>query len=204
MCEIDLTNPPGADLSCWTDWGKFYNLACRSSPRLTKGEFLGLFVKCDSCALINTHLTFHKHYCCIDASDAILSGDVKLNRLEGEEEQRKKTQRWNTQRKDARRNTGRSVRRTWTNGNANTTKGAMPQTQPLKCAKRERWLRRKRATERECVCGHQEEQRVRNGAQMRDLKLVICKDSAGYKYSKCVSTRSKYINGIVWNASEVR
>ena len=26
---------------------------------------------------------------------------------------------------------------------------------------------------------------------------VICKDCVGYKYSKCISTRSKYINGIV-------
>jgi hypothetical protein len=69
MCEIDLTNPPGADLSRRTDWGKFYNLACRDSPGLTEGEFLGLFVKCDSCALINTHLTFHKHYCCAQTVD---------------------------------------------------------------------------------------------------------------------------------------
>ena len=67
--EADLTNPPGVDLSRRTDWGKFYNLACTDSPGLTEEEFLGLFVKCDGCGLINTHLMFNRHYCCPQTVD---------------------------------------------------------------------------------------------------------------------------------------
>ena len=69
--ETDLTNYPGrgVDLSRRTDWGKFYDLACTDSPGLTEEEFLGLFIKCDSCALINTHLMFHRHYCCPQTVD---------------------------------------------------------------------------------------------------------------------------------------
>ena len=63
MCGVDLTDQPCVDLSHRTDWGKFYNLACMDNPGLTEEEFLGLFVKCDSCAHINTHLLFNMHDC---------------------------------------------------------------------------------------------------------------------------------------------
>ena len=55
MCGVDIMDQPCVDLSYQTDWGKFYNLACMDNPRLTEEEFLGLFVKCDSCACINMH-----------------------------------------------------------------------------------------------------------------------------------------------------
>ena len=53
----------GVDLSGRTDWRKFDKLDCMDNPGLTEEEFLGLFVKCDACALITTHLMFHKHHC---------------------------------------------------------------------------------------------------------------------------------------------
>jgi hypothetical protein len=63
-------DPPSAapeservDLSVRTDWRRFVKLDSMDRPGLTEEEFLGLFVKCDACALITTHLMFHKHHC---------------------------------------------------------------------------------------------------------------------------------------------
>lgn len=69
MCGVDLTDQQSVDWSCRTDWGKFYNLASMDNPGLTEEEFLGLFVKCDSCALINTHLLFNMHDCSPQMAD---------------------------------------------------------------------------------------------------------------------------------------
>ena len=52
---------------------------------------------------------------------------------------------------DAMQDTRHSMQQTQTTGNANATKGAMPQTQPSKCAKHKQRLRHKRQ-ERESVC----------------------------------------------------
>ena len=54
-----------------------------------------------------------------------------------------KMQRQNMQHRDTRHNAGCSVQWTQTIGNANDTKGATPQTQPLKCAKCEQRQRHK-------------------------------------------------------------
>ncbi|KAM6490847.1 hypothetical protein JOM56_013716 [Amanita muscaria] len=68
--QADLMDPPSAapeservDLSVRTDWRRFVKLDSMDRPGLTEEEFLGLFVKCDACALITTHLMFHKHHC---------------------------------------------------------------------------------------------------------------------------------------------
>jgi len=53
----------GRDLSCRTDWRKIVKLDCMDRPGLTEDEFWGLFVKCDACALITTHLMFRSHHC---------------------------------------------------------------------------------------------------------------------------------------------
>ena len=58
---IDLQlNPP---LPAETDWRKFDKLDCLQGPGLTEKEFLGLFVKCDTCELVTTHLVFDSHRC---------------------------------------------------------------------------------------------------------------------------------------------
>ena len=56
-------DPLGVDLSCRMHWQKFYDLDNIYSPGLMEEEFLGLFVKCDSCVFITTHKRFEKHYC---------------------------------------------------------------------------------------------------------------------------------------------
>jgi hypothetical protein len=68
--KVDLMRPSSpapeferVDLSVRTDWRRFVKLDCMDRPGLTEEEFLGLFVKCDACALITTHLMFHKHWC---------------------------------------------------------------------------------------------------------------------------------------------
>ena len=72
MCGLraDEKDPPflapgfeGVDLSRRTDWRKLTKLECSEKPGLTEEQFLGLFVKCDACGLITTHLLFHQHYC---------------------------------------------------------------------------------------------------------------------------------------------
>ena len=45
----------GMDLSRHTDWQKFVKLDCMDRPGLTEDEFMGLFIKCDMCALTVTH-----------------------------------------------------------------------------------------------------------------------------------------------------
>ncbi|KAM6490167.1 hypothetical protein JOM56_014361 [Amanita muscaria] len=74
--QADLMDPPSAapetervDLSVRTDWRRFVKLDCMDRPGLTEEEFLGLFVKCDACALITTHLMFHKHHCRLQTGD---------------------------------------------------------------------------------------------------------------------------------------
>lgn len=63
-------NPPfpapgfeGMDLCHRTSWWNLWQLECKDKPGLTQEQFLGLFVKCDACGLINTHHMFHKHRC---------------------------------------------------------------------------------------------------------------------------------------------
>jgi hypothetical protein len=46
-------------------------LDCIDRPRLTEQEFLGLFVKCDTCALITTHLMFCNHHCTPQTEDGL-------------------------------------------------------------------------------------------------------------------------------------
>ena len=60
MGGIDLRNPP---LPTQTDWHKFDKLDRLNKPGLTEKEFLGLFVKCDACELITSHLVFDQHQC---------------------------------------------------------------------------------------------------------------------------------------------
>jgi hypothetical protein len=48
-----------------TDWHKFNKLDCLDRPGLTEKEFLGLFVKCDACELITSHLVFDQHQCAV-------------------------------------------------------------------------------------------------------------------------------------------
>ena len=60
MGGIDLRNPP---LPTRTDWRKFDKLDRLNKPGLTEEEFLGLFVKCDACELITSHLVFNQHQC---------------------------------------------------------------------------------------------------------------------------------------------
>jgi hypothetical protein len=68
-CGSDVTNPDpplapqDVDLRYRTDWRKFVKLDCMDRPGLTEVEFLGLFVKCDACELITTHMMFDQHYC---------------------------------------------------------------------------------------------------------------------------------------------
>ena len=60
---IDLRlNPP---FPPQTDWAKFNMLDCLHGPGVTEEEFLGLFIKCDVCALITTHLVFDNHQCIV-------------------------------------------------------------------------------------------------------------------------------------------
>ena len=59
----------GVDLSHRTDWRKFVKLDCMDRPGLTEDKFLGLFIKCDACALITTHLMFYCHHCNPDDLD---------------------------------------------------------------------------------------------------------------------------------------
>jgi hypothetical protein len=80
MCEDRLdgpTSPPpkfnGRDLSGPTDWRNFVKLDCMDRPRLTKDEFWGLFIKCDACVLITTHLMFCSHHC-----DLHMDGELDL------------------------------------------------------------------------------------------------------------------------------
>jgi hypothetical protein len=68
--RADLMDPPaptpefnGKDLSHRTDWRKIVKLDCMDRPGLTEDEFWGLFVKCDTCVLITTHLMFSSHHC---------------------------------------------------------------------------------------------------------------------------------------------
>jgi hypothetical protein len=58
-----LPTPDGKDLSYRTDWRKILKLDCMDRPGLTEDEFWGLFVKCDACALITTHMMFRSHHC---------------------------------------------------------------------------------------------------------------------------------------------
>jgi hypothetical protein len=44
-------------------WCKFVKLHSMDQLGLTEGEFFGLFVKCDACALITTRQMFTFHYC---------------------------------------------------------------------------------------------------------------------------------------------
>ena len=53
----------GRDLSRRTDWQRFIKLDCMDRPGLTEDKFWGLFVKCDACSLITTHLMFSSHHC---------------------------------------------------------------------------------------------------------------------------------------------
>jgi hypothetical protein len=62
---------PCVDLSRPTDWRKFYDLDYIYSPGLTEEEFLGLFVKCSSCALITMHQRFKNHHCSMKTSDGV-------------------------------------------------------------------------------------------------------------------------------------
>ena len=48
-----------------TDWRKFNKLDRLDRPGLTEKEFLGLFVKCDACELITSHLVFDQHQCVV-------------------------------------------------------------------------------------------------------------------------------------------
>ena len=57
---IDLRDPP---IPARTDWRKFNKLDRLDRPRLTEKEFLGLFVRCDACELITSHLVFDQHQC---------------------------------------------------------------------------------------------------------------------------------------------
>jgi hypothetical protein len=52
-----------------TDWRKFVKLDSMDRPGLREGEFFGLFVKCDACALITTHQMFTFHYCSPQTED---------------------------------------------------------------------------------------------------------------------------------------
>jgi hypothetical protein len=67
--SADLENPfptpdlEGKDLSRQTDWQKFVKLNCMDRPGITEDEFCGLFIKCDTCELITTHLMFRNHHC---------------------------------------------------------------------------------------------------------------------------------------------
>ena len=61
LLDVPLDSP--LDLSRRTDWRKFVKLDCMDRPGLTEDEFLGLFVKCDACALITTHVMFRSHHC---------------------------------------------------------------------------------------------------------------------------------------------
>ena len=61
-CVIDLRDPP---LPALTDWHKFNKLDRLNDPGLTEKEFLGLFVKCDACELITSHLVFDQHRCVV-------------------------------------------------------------------------------------------------------------------------------------------
>ena len=63
----------GRDLSHCTDWCKIVKLDCMDRPGLTEDEFWGLFVKCDACGLITTHLMFRSHHC-----DPHMGGDLDL------------------------------------------------------------------------------------------------------------------------------
>jgi hypothetical protein len=63
----------GRDLSRRTDWRRFVKLDCMDRPGLTEEEFWGLFVKCDVCGLITTHLMFRSHFC-----DSHTAGDLDL------------------------------------------------------------------------------------------------------------------------------
>jgi len=69
-----LTLPPalvfdGEDLSHHTDWQKFVKLNCMDRSWLTEDKFLGLFIKCDVCALITMLLMFYHHHCKPDDLD---------------------------------------------------------------------------------------------------------------------------------------
>ena len=64
----DITECPpgqGKDLlpAYRTDWRKVNKLDCMDRPGLKEAEFFGLFVKCDACMLVMTHLVFSYHYC---------------------------------------------------------------------------------------------------------------------------------------------
>jgi len=65
----------GMDLSRRTDWQKFVKLDCMDRPGLTENEFMGLFIKCDMCALITTHLMFHHHHCDPQTADDLVLTD---------------------------------------------------------------------------------------------------------------------------------
>ena len=65
----------GMDLSRRTDWRKFVKLDCMDRPGSTENEFMGLFVKCDMCALITTHLMFHRHHCDPQTADDLVLTD---------------------------------------------------------------------------------------------------------------------------------
>ncbi|KAF8333377.1 hypothetical protein F5887DRAFT_1080196 [Amanita rubescens] len=74
--QADLMDSPlpapgfeGVDLSRRTDWRKLTKLECIEKPGLTEEQFLGLFIKCDACGLITTHLLFYKHHCRPDTVD---------------------------------------------------------------------------------------------------------------------------------------
>jgi len=67
----------GMDLSHHTDWPKFVKLDCIDRPVLTKDEFMGLFVKCDVCALITMHLMFRHHHCDPQTADDLVLTDRK-------------------------------------------------------------------------------------------------------------------------------
>ena len=81
----DAMKPPfpapgfeGVDLCRRTDWWNLWQLECKDKPGLTQEQFLGLFVKCDACGLINTHHMFHKHRCRPKTTDESCS-DLELS-----------------------------------------------------------------------------------------------------------------------------
>jgi hypothetical protein len=62
--ETDTTDKPrGVDLGYETDWRRFNKLDRTERPGVSEREFYGLFVKCDACGLVMTHLVFPDHYC---------------------------------------------------------------------------------------------------------------------------------------------
>ena len=118
----------------------------------------------------------------------VMKFDSNVERMQKMQRQRHaKMQRWNTQCKDARCNAECSVQWTRTNGNADATKGAMPQTQPSKCVKHEWWQGHERTRERVWSS------RRTTSTQWSINERLKCEEEGGKESVICVKGYGVYI-----------